>query len=159
MTVPLICRIARLSRSNGSRDIHWQSWASIFLVELRPEVPARGKTEIHGMALKTHAQLSKPISLVPFDLERHAIRQILATDIAIQMHYISKFSDKIFTNKNFKKVKFKLIKNHFFEKSHIFPSRKVCWPNNKSCSVFHCGHFGTNFGLSHPFLILTTRGR
>ena len=134
-------------------------WHSFFFIRRKPEVPARGKFQILLHDYKLDSQLYQAVSLVLYDIESCAIRQILATAMAIQMHYISKFSDKIFTNKNFKKVNFKFSKKHFFEKNHIFPSRKVCWPNNKSCSIFHGGNFGTNFADGQAFLILTTRWR
>ena len=42
----LICRIARLSRLNSTRDTALQTLTLIFLVKLKNQVPARGKFEI-----------------------------------------------------------------------------------------------------------------
>ena len=69
-------------------DIGSHILASIFLVELKTGFPARGKVETYGMAINILVKPSQPISLVPFDLERRAIRQIERTVMAEQVHFI-----------------------------------------------------------------------
>ena len=53
----LICRIARLSRLNSTRDTALQTLTLIFLVNLKNQVPARGKFEIVVHQQKIYIEL------------------------------------------------------------------------------------------------------
>ena len=91
----LICRIARLSRSNSTCDTALQALTLIFLVKLKNKVPARGKFEIVLHQHKIYIELWQAVSLVLFNLERCAIQQIIAENLSFQMRYSTVRCDKI----------------------------------------------------------------